>query len=154
MQGTEPSLVDDLEPPGRPVPPVEHQVWPEWLTPEYRAIHTAFENEIKRALGHCYQSADASGMDYTTEGWISCSASNLMGLLERLGCLPPPVGDVVAAPMPDHPGGPDEGECIWCWDGNEPSADEYGPVCADHRSALLASLSEPQGRDTKETTDD
>lgn len=56
--------------------------WPEWLTPEHSAIHTAVENEIVKALYHCYESADAAGMDWTTEGWISCSASNIMGNAE------------------------------------------------------------------------
>lgn len=67
------------------------KAWPEWLTPEHSAIHTAFENEIVKALEHCYASADAADMDWTTEGWISCSASNIMSLLRRLGCPPPPV---------------------------------------------------------------
>ena len=65
--------------------------WPKWLTPEYGAIHTAFENEIVKALEHCYASADAAGQEWTTEGWISCSASNIMGLLQKLGCPPPTV---------------------------------------------------------------
>jgi hypothetical protein len=80
----------------------DHQMWPEWLTDEHTAIHTAIENEIKRALAHCIGSADAAGMDWTTEGWISCSASNVMGMLERLGCPPPPVGEVERMPMPEE----------------------------------------------------
>lgn len=90
-------IADDAPPPGegwctRGGPVTAEEVrWPEWLTPEYSAIHTAFENEIVKALEHCYASADAAGMDWTTEGWVSCSASNIMGLLHRLGCPPPPV---------------------------------------------------------------
>lgn len=72
----------------------EYGRWPEWLTPEHSAIHTAFENEMVRALESCYSSADAAGMSWTTEGWISISAHNIMGLLKRLGCPPPPVGEV------------------------------------------------------------
>lgn len=74
-----------------PEVPAETSAWPKWLTPEHSAIHTAFENEIVKALDHCYASADAAGMNWTTEGWISCSASNIMSLLHRLGCPPPPV---------------------------------------------------------------
>lgn len=48
------------------------------------------EREVK-ALDHCYASADAAGMDWTTEGWISCSASNICGLLQRAGSPPPTV---------------------------------------------------------------
>lgn len=79
---------------------VPWQAWPEWLTPEHTAIHTAIENEMKRALQHCFDSADASGLSWTEEGWISCSASNIMGLLRRGGSNPPNVGDVTATPMP------------------------------------------------------
>lgn len=79
------------------------QAWPEWLTPESSAIHTAIENEIKEALGHCIASADAAGMPWTTEGWISCSASNIAAMLERLGCPPPPVGKVERLPIPEEP---------------------------------------------------
>lgn len=82
--------------------------WPEWLTPEYGAIHTAIQNEIKKALQHCYDSADGSGLNWTTEGWISCSASNVVGMLQRLGCPPPPVGEVEALPMPGPEWGDDE----------------------------------------------
>lgn len=74
--------------------------WPEWLTPAHTAIHTAIENEMKRALQHCFESADASGLSWTEEGWISCSASNIMGMLRRAGSNPPTVGDVAAWPMP------------------------------------------------------
>lgn len=79
----------------------EEQAWPEWLTPEHTAIHTAIENEMKRALQHCYDSADASGMDWTLGGWISVSASNVMGMLKRVGSPPPDVGEVEEVPMPD-----------------------------------------------------
>lgn len=75
--------------------------WPEWLTPENTVIHTALENEMKRALAHCYSSADASGLDWTWEGWISVSASNIMGMLRRAGCPPPNVGEVREIPMPE-----------------------------------------------------
>lgn len=68
-----------------------NRVWPEWLTPQYGEIHTAFENEMKRALDHCYASADGAGMAWTMGGLFSVSASNIMGLLKRCGCPPPAV---------------------------------------------------------------
>lgn len=75
--------------------------WPEWLTPEHSAIHTAIENEMKRALQHCFDSADAAGMPWTTEGWISVSASNIMAMLRNAGCPPPAVpADTVPLRLP------------------------------------------------------
>lgn len=96
--------------------------WPEWLSPESNAMHTAVENEIKRALQHCFDSADASGLSWTTEGWVSCSASNVLSLLKRLGCPPPPVGEVERMRMPREE----------CWD-----EDEYETVPPNERAVLL-----------------
>ncbi len=87
--------------------------WPEWLTPEYSAIHAAIENEMKRALDSCYKSADAAGMGWTTEGWISMSASNVISLLRRNGSNPPDVGEVEALPLPEDRSY-DESEFIAC----------------------------------------
>lgn len=69
--------------------------WPEWLSPENNAIHTAFVNEIVGVLDSCYSSADAAGQGgWTMERLISISASRIMSFLKRLGCPPPPVGEV------------------------------------------------------------
>ena len=59
--------------------------WPAWLTPEYGALHDHIEQQILSALEHCYASADAAGMNWTTEGWISCSASNILSWLRQRG---------------------------------------------------------------------
>lgn len=64
--------------------------WPEWLSPEYTAMHTAISNEIVRALAHCYESADAAGMNWTLDGFVSCSASNILSRLKRDGAPPIP----------------------------------------------------------------
>lgn len=98
--------------------------WPEWLSPEWNAMHTAVENEIKRALQHCYDSADASGMDWTTEGWISVSASNVLSWLKRSGFPPPIVPPVEAMPMPQ-----DEN----CWDVDDARSD----LTEQFRKALM-----------------
>lgn len=71
--------------------------WPEWLSEQDSAIHTAFENEIVKALDECYASADSAGMDWTTEGWVSISARNIMRLLKQLSCPPPPVPEDTGA---------------------------------------------------------
>jgi hypothetical protein len=76
------------------------QPWPEWLTPEYAAIHTAIYNEIVKALGHCIDSAEADGRDYTTEGWISISAGNVVVMLQRAGSPPPVVEPAERLPLP------------------------------------------------------
>lgn len=74
--------------------------WPEWLTPEHTAIHNAIENQIKAALQHCIDSSDAAGQPWTTEGWISCSASNVISFLRQHGCPPLAVGEVERMPLP------------------------------------------------------
>ena len=65
--------------------------WPEWLTPEYGEIHDAIYDCFVDALSHCYSSADASGMDWTTGGWVSVTTSNIMAMLRRSGCPPPQI---------------------------------------------------------------
>lgn len=64
--------------------------WPGWLSPEYTAMHNAISNEIVRALAYCYESADAAGMGWTLDGFVSCSASNILSRLERDGAAPIP----------------------------------------------------------------
>lgn len=59
--------------------------FPEWLTPQYSALHDALTNEIVGALDHCYASADAACSYWTEDGWISCSVSNIISWIKRAG---------------------------------------------------------------------
>lgn len=73
-----------------------------WSDRQWLAVHTALMNAMKDALEHCYSSEEASGFPMTSEGWMSCSASNIIALLQRHGSLPD-VGDITARPMPVGP---------------------------------------------------
>lgn len=66
-----------------------HDEWPDFPGADWGALHQSIENEIVRALDHCYASADAAGMNWTTSGWVSVSASNILSWMKRMG-LPAP----------------------------------------------------------------
>lgn len=106
--------------------------WPEWLTPEYSALHTAIINDMVRALEHCYVSADAAGMDWTQDGFYSCAASNILGRMKRAGC-PPTFGETEELSFQDvhdrWSGGPDDD-----WEEDEDPDDR--PLSADDLRVL------------------
>ena len=71
--------------------------WPEWLSPEYGAIHNHLTNLIVSALEHCYASQDAAWPDggpWTMDGLFSIAAGNIMSQLQRWGYPPPAVEPV------------------------------------------------------------
>lgn len=108
--------------------------WPEWLTPEYGAIHDTLTNCVVSALDHCYASADGAGMDWTTEGWISVSVSNIIGTMRRLGCTPPTIdGPVKRRSIGDvHREWQPEYSCETCFDHGEVEAPLLPcPDCSD-----------------------
>lgn len=57
----------------------------------FYAVSSAMVNCMVDALDHCYESADAAGMDWTQDGWLSVSASNICGMLKANGVKPPAI---------------------------------------------------------------
>lgn len=91
--------------------------WPEWLTPEYGAIHTRIVNSMKRGAQSVYDSADGAGMDYTASGMRSVQASSIIADLRRDGWVPPAAAivpvDEIGDPQDHSYAEPDE-ECEIC----------------------------------------